>query len=175
MISANEDPWEISTEYKNLAAKQRLRLLTALQTNPCESPAVQSIHREPALNVDLMFGIHKEIFVALCEPITPFPSPRGSIWMWIQVPAPREGTNPQLPLDRVGSSGFEAGVNTQMSTLETSRLLTVSGLEGSEEHYGPPVKEASPCPSTALAVAQVGGDTCVFRPCHIPGVYTLLE
>lgn len=26
MISPNEDPWEISTEYKNLAAKQRLRL-----------------------------------------------------------------------------------------------------------------------------------------------------
>lgn len=39
----------------------------------------------------------------------------------------------------------------------------------------PPMKEASPCPSTALAVAQVDGDTCVFRPCHIPGVYTLLE
>ena len=26
MMSPNEDPWEISTEYKNLAAKQRLGL-----------------------------------------------------------------------------------------------------------------------------------------------------
>lgn len=52
--------------------KAESETVTALQTNPCESPAVQSIHREPALNVHLGLGIHKEIIVGLHEPITPF-------------------------------------------------------------------------------------------------------
>ena len=75
--------------------------MTALQLNLCESPAVQSIHREPALNVSLMLKIHKEIFIPSHEPITPFPSLRGSIWKQIQVPAPMEGTSLWFPWGQV--------------------------------------------------------------------------
>lgn len=114
--------------------------MTALQINPCESPAVQSIHREPALNAGLMLGIHKEIFIPSHESITPFPSPRGSTWKRIQVPAPMEGTSPRFPRGQ--------GVLPQVARLEganrrapwkhgLSKPPTVSGLGGSEKHRGP--------------------------------------
>lgn len=114
-----------------------------------------------------MLGIHEEIFIALHEPITPFPS----LQKWIQVLASIEATNPQRPwVPQVGSSGCEAGMRKQMSTSETSGLVTVSGPGGSEEHSQ--MKEASPCPPPALAVAQAAGAVCFH---HIAGVCTVLE
>lgn len=79
MISPNEDPWEISMENKKAGCKAEAQTVTALQINPCENPAMQNVHREPALNTGLMLRIHKKVFVPSHKLITLLASSRGSI------------------------------------------------------------------------------------------------
>jgi len=64
-------------------------------------------------------------------------------------------------------------MDEDLGTMLSPDLLWCQGWEGRRNTVAPQMKEASPFPTTATAVAQAEGDACVCGLCCAPGVSIL--